>query len=166
MSRLQLAIDQVRVVRKYTTELLETIPESDWFRQPAEGVTHVAWQVGHLAFAQYRLALVRVRGELLGDTELIAPGFVDQFGKGSNPSADATQYPQPSEIRTVFERVHEQVLSELPSLPESDLDTKLDPPHRVFDTKLGAILWSAEHEMLHTGQIGLLRRLFQQGPMW
>jgi hypothetical protein len=42
MSRLQLAIDQVRIVREYTIELLDTIAESDWFRQPSEGV-NIDW---------------------------------------------------------------------------------------------------------------------------
>jgi hypothetical protein len=84
-----------------------------------------------------------VRGEQPGDAELIPGNFVELFAKGSKPAAQADQYPAPSEIRAVFDRVHQQVLSELPTLAESDLDTKLDPPHRVFDTKLGAILWSA-----------------------
>ena len=63
MSRVQTSIAQIRQARGYIEDLLSHIAVDDWFRQPAEGVTHVAWQVGHLAVAQYGLALKRVRGE-------------------------------------------------------------------------------------------------------
>ena len=59
MSRISEVLDRIKGVRKYTLSLVDAVPESQWFRQPAEGVTHVAWQVGHLAMAQYRLALGR-----------------------------------------------------------------------------------------------------------
>ena len=32
-------------------------------------------------------------------------------------------------------------------------------PHPLFETKLGAVDYAAGHEMVHNGQIGLLRRL-------
>ena len=31
-------------------------------------------------------------------------------------------------------------------------------PHQFATTKLRALLWCAQHEMLHAGQIGMLRR--------
>lgn len=48
MSELQSAIEQLRKARLYTKDLLKHVPDDDWFRQPAEGVTHVAGQVGLL----------------------------------------------------------------------------------------------------------------------
>ena len=54
MSRLQLAIEQIVFARTYTLELLDQTPTAEWFRLPAGGVSHVAWQVGHLASAEYR----------------------------------------------------------------------------------------------------------------
>ena len=63
MSRLQLAIDQIIFARNYSTGLLDQTPEVDWFRQPPSGVSHIAWQVGHLAIGEYRLGLWRIRGE-------------------------------------------------------------------------------------------------------
>ena len=62
MSRLHLAIEQIAFARQYTLRLLGDLAGDDWFRIPPGGVTHVAWQVGHLAMAQYRLCLERVRG--------------------------------------------------------------------------------------------------------
>ena len=51
MSQLEFAIAQMRLARAYVNDLLFHIDSNEWFRQPKEGVTHVAWQVGHLAVA-------------------------------------------------------------------------------------------------------------------
>ena len=42
MSRLDLIIEQIRTARLHTESLLNGITPEDWFRQPTEGVTHVA----------------------------------------------------------------------------------------------------------------------------
>lgn len=166
MSRLQLALDQIANVRKYTVRMLDHVEPAYWFRQPREGITHVAWQVGHLAMAEYRLALERIRGRRPEDEQLISDAFLQQFGKESKPDADPRLYPSPAEIRSVFDRVREQAIRELRDLPEAELDQPVLKPHPLFTTKLGALLWCPQHEMLHAGQIGLLRRLLGHPPIW
>jgi len=165
MSHVALLIDGIRAARKQTEGLLETIPTADWFRMPSEGVTHVAWQVGHLAMAQYRLALERIRGRRDEDDALISQDFLRQFGRGSVPVADPSAYPTPESIRAVFDRVHQQVLIELESFPDARLDEPLEVPHDRFQTKREALLWCGYHEMTHAGQIALLRRLFGAPPV-
>lgn len=165
MSRLSLVVDQIRTARMYTTSLLDGLEADHWFRQPREGVTHVAWQVGHLAAAQYYLALQRIRGRKEGDAELIPDDFLKLFGKGSVPDADRDKYPSPEEIRGVFGRVHKQAVKELKELPEAVLDEPTDKPHPLFSTKFGALAFCPQHEMLHAGQIGLLRRLLGSAPL-
>src|SRR4051812_30241042 len=95
VSDLRLALDQIAFARRYTLGLLQDLDAADWFRMPA-GVTHVAWQVGHLAFAQYRLALERVRGPRPDDAELLPPAFLTAFGRDSVPDADPGKYPSPA----------------------------------------------------------------------
>ena len=102
---------------------------------PQEGVTHVAWQVGHLAFAQYRLALLRVRGARPDDGALIAPEFLAVLGADTVADRDAARYPSPAEIRAVFDRVHHRVLEDLARHPEADLDSPVPLPHPIAKTK-------------------------------
>jgi hypothetical protein len=166
MSRLQMAIDQIIFARNYSTGLLDQTPEVDWFRQPPAGVSHIAWQVGHLAIGEYRLGLWRIRGEQPDDEELFSQEFKRTFGPNSVPVADSSAYPSPSEIRSALKRVHERVLKELPGLKESELDQPVVNPHPFAKTKIQALLWCAHHEMLHAGQIGLLRRQLGHSPMW
>jgi hypothetical protein len=85
VSRLQLAIEQIVFARNYTIGLLDQTPTTDWFRLPAGGVSHVAWQVGHIAFAEYRLALWRIRDERPDDGALFSPDFKRLFGVDSVP---------------------------------------------------------------------------------
>jgi DinB superfamily len=164
MSRLQLAIDQIAFARNYTVRLLDQTRAPDWFRQPPGGITHLAWQVGHLAMAEYRLTLERIRGSLPHDNVLISEEFLRLFGRDSVPDADPGKYPAQAEIRAVFDVVHQQTMAELPNLEESELDKPPLKPHSLAQTKLWSLLWCAQHEAVHAGQIGLLRRLLGYPP--
>ena len=166
MNRVRDALDRIEAARAYTVWHLDTIDPADWFRMPTEGVTHVAWQVGHLAFAEYFLCLRRVRGPRPDDEQLISPAFLQTFRRESVPEPDPAQFPPPAEIRAVLDRVHQRVLADLVDFPDADLDATIDPPHRIARTKLTTLHWCADHERIHAGQIALLRRLFGQKPLW
>jgi hypothetical protein len=165
MTRLELAIEQIIFARNYTIELLDQTPVAEWFRQPPGGVSHVGWQVGHLAHAEYRLALWRIRGAQPQDSHLISEAHRGLFGYESVPDPDPAKYPSPADLRAVFDRVHEQALREVRGLDESELDQPVPHPHHFAKTKLLAVVWCAHHEMLHAGQIGLLRRQLGYPPL-
>src|SRR2546421_6202512 len=109
---LEIAVKQIEFARGYTLSILAEIEERDWFTMPAGCPTHVAWQVGHLAMAEYGLCLFRQRGRQEVDAELMSSSFRKQFSRGSVPEADAGNYPPPEEIRATLDRVHAQVLRE------------------------------------------------------
>ena len=165
MTRLTMAIEQIQGARTYTLRLLDTVSPDEWYVSPIECVTHVAWQVGHLAMAEYRLCLERIRGKRPEDAELIPADYLARFGRGSNPDPDVSEETTPEQILEVLERVHAQVMLELPHLSEAELDQPPVTPHDLFKTKLGSLQWASHHEMLHAGQIGLLRRLLGQAPI-
>jgi hypothetical protein len=168
MSRLRIALDQIIGVRRYTLGLLNSIDEKDWFRMPAPAVSHIAWQAGHLAVAQYRLLIEFIRGTRPSDEEVIPNYYAVRFlfGRTSDPHPDASKYPQPAQIKAVLDRVHSQVLKEIPEIPDGELDQPVTAAHPIVTTKFSSLIWAAQHEMLHTGQIGLLRRLLGLPPIW
>jgi uncharacterized damage-inducible protein DinB len=166
MSEIDLIVSQIQATRRYTEGLLETIDAAAWFWMPPGGATHVAWQVGHLAYAEYRLTLERIRGEAQGDAELIPEAFRQRFQRESVPDPDPAHAPTPAELRDVFDRVHRQALTELARLADADLDVLLPSPHPLARNRREILLWCGQHEMLHAGQIGLLRRLLGQAPRW
>ncbi|HMP78886.1 MAG TPA: DinB family protein [Pirellulaceae bacterium] len=163
--RLEIAKRHIESARQYMLSLVENLSEDEWFWSPQPPVTHVAWQVGHLAMAQYGLTLFRQRGRQEVDAELMSGAFRKLFAKGSEPSATRADYPAPSEILDVLHGVHRQMLLELPGFDGDGLDEPVDPPHVAFSTRYGALLFAGDHEMLHAGQIGLLRRLMGKSPL-
>ena len=52
-ARLQPALDRMERSRRYTRQFLADLTPEEWFWQPSEVATHVAWQVAHVAIAQY-----------------------------------------------------------------------------------------------------------------
>jgi hypothetical protein len=162
---LELALGQIEFARAYTLATLADLDEDRWFTMPPGSPTHVAWQIGHLAMAEYGLCLFRQRGRQPIDLELMSGSFRKQFSKGSVPEADAGKYPTAAEIRATLDRVHAQVLAEAPSFSAELLQEPVEKPYAVEATKLGCLLFCSHHEMLHAGQLGLLRRLLGSQPI-
>ena len=105
-SLVEVARRQIEFARQYTYSLIADVDDSDWFAMPGNSVTHVAWQVGHLAMAQYGLCLFRIRGRSSADSDLMSSSFRKKFMKGTTPRPDPAENPAPAEIREVLERVH------------------------------------------------------------
>jgi hypothetical protein len=165
-AQLSLAIEQIVFARDYTVRLLDQTEVADWFRLPPGGITHIGWQVGHLAMAEYRLALERIRGPKPEDADLISEAFLLLFARRSVPAMEPGKYPSPVEIRAVLDRVHAQALRELKELDENELEQPVLKSHPLVKTKLWSLVWCAQHEAVHAGQIGLLRRLLGDAPLW
>ncbi len=163
--RIDSFLENMKFARDYTKTLLDGLSDEQWFWSPQEMTTHIGWQVGHLAMAQYGLCLFRQRGRRSEDTELMSSRFRKLFMKGTTPKPDAGDYPSPMEIVEVLDRVHRQVLTEVPTFADESLDEAIDPPTAGYATKYGSLLMAVNHEMLHAGQIGLLRRLMGQDPV-
>ena len=108
--------------------------------------------------------MFRIRGQKDEDASLIAPELLKLFGRGSAPTSDPGEYPAADEIRQLFDRVHTRAIEELDVLDDAVLDEPTDP-HPMFSTKLGAAAFCPLHEMVHAGQIGLLRRLRGYPPL-
>lgn len=165
MTHAELALAQIESARQYVQSLLADIDDQDWFVMPAGCSSHIAWQVGHLAMAEYGLCLFRQRGRVPEDLDLMPSSFRKAFQRGSQPVADPAANPTPAEIRQTLERIHEQVRKELPGFTDEALATPTEMPYAAQATRFGALLFCAHHEMLHGGQIGLLRRLMGKAPV-
>ena len=165
MDHVTLARQQIEWARGYTLTMLEDVDEQDWFRMPAGSATHIAWQVGHLAMAEYGLTMFRLRGRRDEDALLMSGSFRKLFSKGSTPNPDPAHHLPPKEIRAIFDRVHAQAMQELLQYQDQDLQEAVEMPYSVFPNKLGALFFCAAHEMLHAGQIGLLRRSLGKPPL-
>lgn len=164
--RLSIAIRHIEFARKYSRSLLDDLDDGDWFWSPDQFTTHIAWQAGHLAMSQYGLTLFQQRGrDLAVDKKLMSSKFRKLFMRGTKPVADRDAYPEPAEILETLDRVHEQMRKEVVTFDGEQLDEPVGPPHAGFATRYGALLFAGDHEMVHSGQIGMLRRLMGKQPL-
>ena len=165
MTRAVEALKEIEFARRYTEELLADVGPGEWFKMPTEGVTHIAWQVAHLAMAEYGLTQLRQRGKRPEDEAIIPEAFLKQYGRGSTPDPDPANQPTIDEIRSVFDRVHQQTIRELSAMDDAALDVPLDTSHPAFADRYGALQFAAKHELIHAGSISLLRRLLGKSPL-
>jgi DinB superfamily len=165
ISRLESTINRIRGSRLFTQQFLKDLTDGEWFWSPPQFTTHIAWQVAHIAVAEYGLCLRRVRGRTTADESLISDAFIEAFKLGSKPVAEPEKYPPLAEIRRVFDAVHEQAVNELIGRSEAELGEPLAEPHPRFKTKFDAIDFCPQHEMVHAGQIAMLRRLMGKPPL-
>ena len=163
--RLETAKAQISSAREYLMSNLDGLSDDDWFWMPETKESHIAWQVGHLCMAQYGLTLFRQRGRAEVDTKLMSGKFRKKFMKGTTPDPDRETHPQPAEILEVLNRVNDQMLVEIDSFDGPGLDEPMEMPYSGYPTRYGSLLFAAQHEMLHAGQIGLLRRLMGKPPI-
>ncbi|WP_235951299.1 DinB family protein [Crateriforma spongiae] len=167
---LRSALGQIDFARNYTVALLDATPKDRWHEVPANSPTSIAWQIGHLTVSQYGLLMFRVRGRQPDDLDLIPGKFRKAFGRGSDPAAIGEQTASPDELLERFGRVHRQAMTELHALLDTpdvaeQLLEPVDMPYAAYPVKLGAILFCPLHEQIHSGQIGLTRRLLGLDPV-
>ncbi len=164
--RIEIAIRRIEFARVYSRSLLAGLTDDQWFWTPAQYTTHIAWQVGHIAMSEYGLTLFRQRGRNLDvDKQLMSSKFRKRFMRGTQPVADRDAYPTPIEILEALDRVHAQMRLEVVNFSDTELDEPQDPPHSAYATRYGALLFAGDHEMIHAGQIGMLRRLMSLAPL-
>lgn len=82
------------------------------------------------------------------------------------PNEDWFRCPPIDGIVETYRAVHRQAMRELPDYPDAQLDLAPLIPHVLGKTRLWSLLWCAQHEMIHAGQIGLSRRIHGQKPPW
>lgn len=162
MSRLAIAIEQLDATRRYTRMVLSHTPHERWFEMPAGCPSHVAWQVGHLGLAMAQHAWRTVCGRELG--EVLPAEHAAWFGKGSAAVPDAAMYPTPGELTERMELIYDESVAALGELDESVMTEPATHATGLIRTKFDLVMYNARHEMLHVGQIGLIRRLLGLPP--
>lgn len=159
------AVGQMRFAREYTLTMVSDIPFEAWYEQPAGIPTHLAWQVGHLAVAEYGLMLFRQRGRAEGDLDLMPGWLRKKFSRGTSAVSAEETGVRPEELLDILDKIHKQAMLEAASLPASSLGESTEMPYAVHPLRLGALMFCPLHESIHAGQIGMLRRLLGKAPI-
>src|SRR5262249_44330962 len=93
-----------RFTLQYARLQMADIPEEKLSFQPAAGVNHPAWIMGHLAMA------ADFGAALLGHAKELSEAWYKQYGPGSNPVPDRAAYPAKAELMKAVAATHERLL--------------------------------------------------------
>ena len=140
---------------RYLNELLADIPDDRMADQPAPGINHPAWILGHLAFAQDRIA------DLVGGSHALDPSWEARFGPRSRPSPERSAYPSKSALMEALAQAHDRSAKALAGVEFATLSRPF--PNNAFRDIMptvadGVVHLLTSHEAGHAGQLSAWRR--------
>ena len=138
-----------------TTMLIGDLSDEELLQRPEPEANHIAWQLGHL------IGALHFFGEAVkpGSMPALPEGFNDQHSKETATSDDPGAFLKKDEYATLLDQQRAAMLELSESLSEEELSA--DAPEQLREyapTIVDMIGLAAEHEMMHSGQISVLRR--------
>ena len=157
MSTLALLRHQIEMSKKMTSGLLADMHDAPMTFPTPNGGNHPTWVAGHLAYAEGSL----VQHMMLGEANPLIE-WQSLFGIGSQPTADAADYPPLTELLAKWDEMREYTLKVLDSLTEADLEKPSanvpEGREENFGTYGKILTMVAFHPLLHRGQVSDARR--------
>jgi len=141
---------------EYGRKLVADIPPEKMCYQPAFGMNHPTWILGHLAFANHNM------GSLLGHVENLPSNWKERFGIGSKPVDDRALYPTKSEMWDTFEGTFLRAVELMRTAPPEAFEREFpDPKLRALPPTVGAgiVFVLTTHTGTHLGQLSAWRRV-------
>lgn len=139
----------------YAKRLVADIPDDTMAVQPAPGMNHAAWVLGHLACTADML------GAMIGVTPACPPDWAALFDWNSSPSSDASRYPAKATLLKALEDAHAGIAAALPHIPAARWaeTTPLEAVRGFLPTMGDCFVFvMAAHENMHLGQVSAWRR--------
>lgn len=162
--RLDQIIALLRMGRKHTLTIADSVPKSHRFKQLATGKATPTWLLGHLARTVDRIVIVWTleQESILGDK--LGQSFAPAHIGGIAPSTDPADYPPWDGIKLLYVQVMRAAIAGLGELSDADLDKPLpgdvpDDYRERFPTIGAALKLIIAHDAYHRGQMGLLANL-------
>ncbi|NBV45563.1 MAG: DinB family protein [Planctomycetia bacterium] len=144
----------------YARRLVADVADAHLAVQPAPGMNHAAWVLGHLACTADML------GAMMGLSPVCPGEWTALFDWNSTPVADAGRYPSKAELLAALEEAHGRIAAALPAFPASRWsDPTPSEAIRAFLPTMGDcfVFVMAAHENMHLGQLSAWRRVQGMG---
>jgi uncharacterized damage-inducible protein DinB len=145
----------------YAKKLVADVDEEKMAYQPAPGMNHPAWTLGHLA----RTGDVLL--SMFDQAPLSPPQWKELHGRDSKPSADRSVYASKKDLVEALERSHEAVKAVLSHVDPKELEGPPPAPYATrFPTKWTLLIhMMTGHEQVHLGQLSAWRRVQGMGAV-
>ncbi len=145
--------EQLATARYVMSRYLEDLTDAELHLSPVTGAHTAAWQVGHLIVSEKRMA----EGIRAGAGVDLPAGFEGAHAKDA--PADTTGAFSKAQYAELMKIQRERTIVLLDSLSESDLSRPAPEFMRAYAPHVGSVFGSiAGHELMHSGQVAVLRR--------
>lgn len=145
--------------RSQTLKLVADLTDEQMARQPAPGMNHAAWVLGHLLMVDHAF-LFTITGQPL--PAWIDDGFRTLYGNKSQPVADPTKYQPKAFYVERLAAVRAQIVERLKHMKPEDFQAPHpDPARRERMPTVGhaVMFYGTWHEAYHSGQLSAWRRV-------
>lgn len=152
--------DQIVLANEKMTKLISDIPAEKWFETPDVITSNINWQIGHIILANYLHGIASISG--ISNTlreKINVPDYIKFYGPKSNPSQFEQEKPSKKKLLEVYEFTQSIILKNVDDITDSELEKNTEVPNPSVTTKYQALLWLAQHQSWHNGQIAILKRL-------
>ena len=141
--------------RYIMTSYLSDLSDDDLLVRPVPAAHHAAWQLGHLILSESQM----INGIRAGSAPALSPEFAARHDKGAAKAGDPAHFYPKSQYLSCMNNLREATLTLLSQLSEEDLSKPGPEAMRSYAPTVGSVFLSiANHELMHSGQIAVIRR--------
>lgn len=134
---------------------LEDLTDEDLLVRSISDAHHAAWQLGHLISSEYRM----IKGIQPQIPELVTPDFSEMHDKANAFLPGPQRFAPKSEYVRLMGVVRSTTIGVLESFPEETLSKPGPEFMRSYAPTVGSVFTSiGSHELMHAGQIAVIRR--------
>lgn len=146
--------------RYVTGAYLNDLTDADLLVRPVPHAHHIAWQLGHLVVSEAMMAS-HVRA---GSGIVLPAGFVERHATAhGHDTLDSPPFCSKAEYVELRTRQREKTLELVQSISEEELSAPGPEKMRSYAPTKGAVLLAiGTHEMMHSGQWAVVRRLLEK----
>jgi uncharacterized damage-inducible protein DinB len=149
-------------VRGLSEEMLTAFKTpDDWTYQVGPGTNHALWFAGHMGVVDnhFIAAIDPSRARSL-------PGYDEKFGRGSQPTGRAEDYPPAGDVLAYMRERRAALLELLAAQSDEDLSRPTRSGSPGFLPDVASVFEiAAWHEGLHAGQMSVARRALGHAPL-
>jgi hypothetical protein len=134
---------------------LDDITSAEMLVRPLPDANHIAWALGHVISAEYRLA----EGALPGSMPKLPEGFMEKHTKDTAGKDDPAAFLSKEEYFSIAKQIRAGTLAALEKMSDADLEQPVSGRVPPFVKCAGdCFVTIGSHWSLHAGQWALVRR--------
>jgi hypothetical protein len=139
----------------YARRLVADVPEEKMAAQPAPGMNHAAWVLGHLTYVFDSMIAV------WGEKPTMSPEWKELFNVPSKPRPERSKYPSKAELLEAYETAYRRIVERVKQAAPEDFDKEFPNPRlRPLLPTVGMAMVHilTSHQGQHLGQLSAWRR--------